>query len=75
MQAGTLSMGNITFLVSDDRLAKEPVLTGHPILKHLRVDTETPLEQNIGRLNGIDCSEVGAGGYVIRVMSTRFAGT
>ncbi len=67
-------MGNITFLVSNDRLTKGTMLIRRPVLKHLSVDT------NIGRLNGTDCSEVGnppitgAGRDESRVMSTRFAG-
>lgn len=58
LSSGRLALKNIRYLVPDDDNAMvcEDVLIGLPVLKHLRVDTKTLLEDNIKNLDGTDCS-------------------
>lgn len=51
-----LALKNIKFLVADDRVESEDHLIDLPVLRHLRVDTKTLLEEKIDALNGTDCS-------------------
>eukprot|EP00737_Agarophyton_chilense_P004416 gb/GEZJ01005548.1/.p1 GENE.gb/GEZJ01005548.1/~~gb/GEZJ01005548.1/.p1 ORF type:complete len:277 (+),score=18.39 gb/GEZJ01005548.1/:1081-1911(+) len=59
LSSGSLALQNITYLVADNDLACEELLIGRPVLRHLRVDTETLLNNNRFALNGADCLEVG----------------
>ena len=59
LPSGSLALANITFLIADNDLACEDLLIGRPVLRHLRVDTETLLDNNRFALNGADCSDVG----------------
>ena len=73
LKAGPLALRNVLFLISDDRLTSEPVIIGRPVLKHMKVDTKSLLEERAALLDGTDCSSVGnpttgKGGYVSRLM-------
>ena len=80
LSSGRLALKNIKFLVADDddALACEDLLIGLPVLKHLRVDTKTLLEDNIKTLDGTDCSLTDQvrdkTGKLGRLMSARFNG-
>lgn len=58
LSAGRLALNNISFLVADANLSCEDVLVGHPVLKHLGIDSRTLLERNRASLDGTDCSTV-----------------
>lgn len=50
-----LALVTIAFFVAEDDLACEDLLTGLPVLRHLRIDTRTLLEKNCSILDGADC--------------------
>lgn len=54
--AGQLALKNIRYLVADDALTCKDLLIGLPVLRHLRIDTRTLLENNIANLDGTNCS-------------------
>lgn len=56
LSPGKLALKNISFLVPDDQVESEEVLIGLPVLRHLRVDKNTLLEDNVDAMNGIHCS-------------------
>lgn len=72
-----MEMTNISYLISDDKMAAEPILICQPVLKHRCIDTPNFLEQNRRQLDGTDCSSFGnptredTGGYVSRLMTMR----
>lgn len=51
-----LALRNIKGLVSDGKVESEDVPIGLPVLRNLRVDTKTLLEENGEALNGTYCS-------------------
>jgi len=80
LSSGRLALKNITFLVADDddAMVCEDLLIGLPVLKHLRVDTKTLLEENITALDGTDCGLIdaprGPMGKLGRLMTARLNG-
>lgn len=75
LSAGQMALKNIRYLVADDSLTCEDILIGLPVLRHLRVDTRTLLEDNYTSLHGTDCalndSETQKTGKLGRIMSAR----
>ena len=75
LPSGALALQNISFLVADDELACEELLIGLPVLRHLRIDSQTLLENQRATLDGTDCATVPdivpGGGLVSRMMISR----
>lgn len=57
--SGNIALADVTFLVAEDAIACEELIIGLPVLRHLKVDTRTLLENNRSKLDGQDCSAVG----------------
>lgn len=58
LSAEKLALLNVEVLIPDDALTSEDMIIGLPVLRHLKVDTKTLLEQNSAALVGTDCSTV-----------------
>lgn len=77
LATGQLALGNVTFLVANADLACKPLIIGLPVLKHLQVDTPTPLDNNRAVLDGANCSHIGntttgdRGSIVSRMVTAR----
>ena len=75
LSSGRLALKNLRFLIPDDAVASEDMLIGRPVLRHLRVDTKTLLEERVSSLDGTDCSPdllpKANGGHVSRLMLAR----
>lgn len=54
LSVGQLALKNIKFLVADDKVESEDHLIGLSVLRHLRANTKTLLEENLDALNGTD---------------------
>lgn len=74
LNSGRLVLKNVRYLVPDYATPTEDLLIGRPVLRHLRVDTKTLLEDRIKSLDGTDCSPNRLpvdGGHVSRLMVAR----
>lgn len=58
LSACRMALKNVGFLVADDGIPCDYILTGLPVLEHLGIDSRTLLEHNRARLDGTDCSSV-----------------
>lgn len=58
LSVGPIALENESFFVADGKLSDGKLLTGYPVLKRLRVDTRTFLEQRRDALEGADCINV-----------------
>ena len=71
LNSGRLALKNIHYLFPDDAMTTEDLLIVRPVLRHLRVDTKTLLEDRIKSVDGTDCSPdrlPADGGHVSRLM-------
>lgn len=77
LHSGRLAFKNIRFLIADDAVSCEDLLIGRPVLRHLRVDTRTLLEDRVRTVDGTDCSTdfvgTSTGGRVSRLMLARLS--
>ena len=75
MNSGKMALRNVSVLVSDDHIVSEPLIIGNPVLRHLKVDTNSIIDSKLPELDGTDCSSVGnpitAGGYISRLVRHR----
>jgi len=75
MNSGKMALRNVSVLVADDHIVSEPLIIGNPVLRHLKVDTNSIIDSKLPELNGTDCSDVGnpitTGGYISRLVRHR----
>lgn len=74
LSSGQLALCNISFLVADADLSHKHLLIGLTVLRYLRIDSRTLLENNRSTLDGTDCKNIGnstRGGNISRLMAAR----